>query len=50
MVKSDEKPLPRKADESIGVLSREPESTEGINVWIDRRFNLGTRKLPQALL
>jgi len=29
----DEKPLPRKADESMPVLDRKPETTEGITVY-----------------
>jgi len=38
---SDKKPLPRKADESKLVLSRKPESTEGITSLLRQKIRLG---------
>jgi len=39
--KSDEKPLPRKADESMPVLDRKLETTEGITVLLRQKIRLG---------
>ena len=38
---SDEKPLPRKVDESMPVLNRKPETTEEINALLRQKIQLG---------
>jgi len=38
---NDEKPLLRKADESMPVLDRKPEMTEGITVYLRQKIRLG---------
>jgi len=39
--KGDGKPLPRKADESMPVLDRKPETTEGIDALLRQKIRLG---------
>jgi len=49
-VKRQRKTLLRKADNAKVIGDPSHDDSEETTSYIDRRFNLGTRKLPQVLL
>jgi len=49
-VKRQRKTLPKKTDNAEVIGDPSHDDSEGTTSYIDRRFDLGTRKLPQVLL
>jgi len=49
-VKRQRKTLPKKTDNVKATDESSHDDSEGTTGYIDRRFDLGTRKLPQVLL
>ena len=49
-MKKQRKTLPKKTDSAEVIGKPSHDDSEGTTGYIDKRFDLGTRKLPQVLL